>query len=155
MSKEIEFFVDDKRLSTLKSELTLADILSLVGVPSDQFFLVSQDGTEYKEQDETIEINFGDHFKTRKYEREDPLSAPDTIHYKVNGEEQTTQKDSLTVREILQNAGEAASIDLSQINSYFLENVETGRKYENADDRVDLKEGDQFLAIHVGSTPVA
>lgn len=153
MSKEIEFFVDDKRFSTLKSELTLADILSLAGVSSDQFFLVSQDGTEHKEQDETIKIHFGDRFKTRKYEREDPLFAP--IHYKVNGEEQTTQKDSLTVREILQNAGEAASIDLSQINSYFLENVETGQKYENADDRVDLKEGDQFLAIHVGPTPVA
>lgn len=153
MSKEIEFFVDEKRFSTLKSELTLADILSLIGVSSDQFFLVSQDGTDYKEQDETIKIHFGDRFKTRKYEREDPLFAP--IHYKVNGEEQITQKDFLTVREILQNAGEAASIDLSQINSYFLENVETGQKYENADDRVDLKEGDQFLAIHVGQTPVA
>ena len=155
MSKEIEFFVDDKRFSTLKSELTLADILSLVGVPSDQFFLVSQDGTEHKEQGEIIKIHFGDRFKTRKYEREGSPSVPNTIHYKVNGEEQTTQKDSLTVREILQNAGEAASIDLSQINSYFLENVETGQKYENADDRVALKEGDQFLAIHVGATPVA
>lgn len=155
MSKEIEFFVDGKRLLTLKSELTLADILSLAGVPSGQFFLVSQDGTEHKEQDKTIEIHFGDRFETRKYEREDPLPTPDTIHYKVNGEEQTTQKDSLTVKEILQNAGEAASIDLSQIDSYFLENVATGQKYDNANDRVDLKEGDQFLAIHVGPTPVA
>ena len=155
MSKKVEFFIDGKKFSTLKSELTLANILSLVGEDAGQFCLVSQNGTEYTEQDETVEVHSGECFETKEYDREEPLPASNVIHYKVNGEEQTTQEGSLTVREILQNVGEMASVDPAQTDSYFLENVKTGQKYDNADDRIDLKEGDQFVAIHVGPTPVA
>ena len=155
MNKDIEFYVDDKLLFTKKSELTAADVLTLAGILNDQFFLVSQDGTEYKDPDKIIKIHSEDHFKTRKREREDPKPVSETIHYKVNGEEQTTEQDSLTVEEILRNAGSAASIDASQIDSYFLENIIDGRKYENLADVVVVKEGDQFLAVHVGRTPVA
>ena len=155
MSEEIEFFVDGKPFCISKSELTVADILSLVEVSPDQSLLVSEDGTELRERNDVIKINSGDRFKTKESENEAQLPASCNVSYKVNGEEQTAQKSSLTVREILQNAGEGASIDLSQIDSYFLEDLATGQKYENADDEVCLKDGDTFLAVHVGATPVA
>ena len=155
MSDKLEFFVDGKQLSTLKSELTVAEIFAIAGLSAEQFFLVSQDGTEHKNQDEIIEIHSDDQFTTEKREREPTPPAAETIHYKVNGEEQVTQQTSLSVEEILRNAGKAASINLEQIDSYFLENITPGTKYENLTDRVDLKEGDQFLAVHAGATPVA
>ena len=89
--------------------------------------------------------------KTRKREREN--AKP--IIFKVNGEEQTAEQGSLTVEAILRNAGSAASIDVAQIDSYFLENITDGHKYEDLDDVVVVKEGDQLLAVHVGRTPVA
>ena len=152
---DIEFYVDDKPLSTRKSELTAEDVLVLAGIPTDQFYLVAPDGTEYKDSEEIVKIQSGDHFKTRKREREGPTPGSKTIHYKVNGEEQTTEQDSLTMEEILRNAGSEASIDTSQIENYFLENIIDGRKYENLSDVVKIKEDDQFLAVHVGRTPVA
>ena len=155
MSDVIEYFVDDKQLSTLKSELTVADIFASAGLSAEQFILISQDGTEHRNQNDIIEIHFGDRFTTEKSEREPTPPAADTIHYKVNGEEQVTQQESLSVEEILRNAGKAASINLEQIDSYILENIETGKKYENLADQVDLKEGDQFLVVHTGATPVA
>ena len=155
MSQDIEFFVDDKPLSSKKPELAAGEVLTLAGIPNDQFFLVSEDGIEYKDPDQVIKIHSGDKFKTRKRERENSRPVFETIHFKVNGEEQTTKQASLTVEEILRNAGSAASIETSQIDSYYLENIIDGSKYENLADVVVVKEGDQFLAVHVGRTPIA
>ena len=77
------------------------------------------------------------------------------IHYKVNGEELTTTDATLTVEIILTDAGDAASVDTSQLDSYTLENIADGRKYENPTDKVCVEDGDQFLAIYRGRTPVA
>lgn len=78
------------------------------------------------------------------------------IHYKVNGEDLTTNKNPLTVREILEKAGSAAGVYKDEIDYYFLEEMRGNEKrYKNSSDLVTVKEGDHFLAIHVGKTPVA
>ena len=79
----------------------------------------------------------------------------DKIIYKVNGEQQTTADATLSVEQILRAAGEAASIDLQQLNSYILESIRTGRKYKSLGDTVEILNDDEFLAIHAGATPVA
>ncbi len=56
---------------------------------------------------------------------------------------------------VLRKAGASASIAVEEINNYFLENIKDGRKYENPSDRVEVHEGDEFVAIHAGKTPVA
>ena len=152
MTKDIDYFVDDKPFTTRKPELTVSDVLALRGVPVDVFFLLSQDGTEYRDPDGIVHIHEGDRFTTRKRDDARPST---TIHYTVNGEAQTTERGRLTVEQILRQAGAAASIDVSDIANYFLESVADGRKYEDLADYIDLKNGDQFLAVHVGRTPVA
>ena len=152
MIRDIDYFVDDKPFTTRKPELAVSDVLARRGVSVDRFFLLSEDGTEYRDPDEAVHIHEGDRFATRK--REDArLGAVN--HYTVNGEDQATEVGRLTVEQILRRAGVAASIDVAEIASYFLENVADGRKYENLADYVDVKNGDQFLAVHVGRTAVA
>ena len=77
------------------------------------------------------------------------------IHYQVNGEPQTTDRKTLTVKEILENAGAAASIDLKELDQYILEDLQPGKKYEHLHDPVEVKDGDKFVAIYAGKTPVA
>lgn len=153
MSENIKYFIDGKVFTTYESELTIDKILDEVGLSANQYYVVSKDGIEYRDPDQTIKINNGDSFETRKHE--DSQTMDQAIRYKVNGEEQTTTENPLTVEMILRNAGATASIDVTQINSYFLENLASGHKYENLTDRVTIKEDDQFLAVHVGRTPVA
>lgn len=153
MTKDIDFFVDDKPFTTRKPETTLFDVLTLRGVTADRFFLVSsRDGAEYRDPTANVSIRPGDRFTTHK--RDDARPAP-ALHYTVNGEPQTTTRCQLTAEEILRQAGTAASIDTADVASYFLENAEDGRKYENPSDFVDIGNGDKFLAVHVGRTPVA
>ena len=151
-NKDIDFFVDDKPFTTQKPELTVSDVLALRDVPTDLFFLLSENGTEHRDPDEIVQIHQGDRFATRK--RDD--ARPGAVRrYTVNGEAQATERDRLTVEQILIKAGAAASIDVAELASYFLENVADGRKYENLADYVDINNGDHFLAVHVGRTPVA
>ena len=77
------------------------------------------------------------------------------ITYKVNGESFKTTKESLTVREILENAGLKAGIDLQKISEYYLTDLETSVKYNDLDQTVQLREGIQFTATYKGKTPVA
>ena len=153
MSKGIDYFVDGKALVTAKPELTVSEMLISLRASADQFYIVSKDGVEYREPDKRIELHDGDRFETRK--RKDTQAVDRAIHYKVNGEEQTTRDDTLTVEMILRKAGAAASIDVSQIDSYYLENITDGRKYENLAEQVVLKDGDQLLVVYAGKTPVA
>lgn len=152
MTMDIDFFVDDKPFTTRKPDLTVFDVLALRALPPDQFILVSPDGIEYRDPDEIVTIHAGDRLTTRK---RDPTRPGLPIHYTVNGERQTTDSHRLTVETILRRAGSAASIDTAEIDSYFLEDVSDGRKYENPAHYVDIKDGDKFLAVHVGRTPVA
>ena len=101
-----------------------------------------------------IDLTPGDRFTTRKRDdSEKPVEKP--ILYTVNGEQNTTLKNPISLESILRNAGAGAAIDITDLGSYYLENMADGRKYENLDDLVTISNGDNFLAIHVGSTPVA
>ena len=151
MSK-VTYFVDDQVFHTDTPELTVSDVLQRAGKSPDQFYLVLKD-IEYRDPSQTIAIHESDRFQTKLRDRIPPVEK--LVHYKVNGEEQTTERDTLTVEQILQHAGRAASIEIGKINDYYLESLDDGRKYENLAEWVTIKEGDQFLAIHRGKTPVA
>lgn len=148
----VTYFVNDQAFHTDTPELTVSDVLERADESPDQFYLVLKD-TEYRDANQKIDIHEGDRFYTKPRDRTSPVAK--TIHYKVNGEEQTTVRDTLTVEQILRNAGRAASIDVAQVGDYYLEGIDDGRKYENLAEQVTIKEGDQFLAIHRGKTPVA
>ena len=77
------------------------------------------------------------------------------VHYTINGERQRTERNPLTVEEILRHAGTAAGIDLSDLRNYYLQSVKDDREYRNLADEIRLHDGDQFLAIYNGRTPVA
>ena len=154
MMSNSQFFIDDKPYELERSPEKVARLLQRAGTSSEDAVLVSEDGVEHDNPDELIDIRPGDRFKTRKRDSsEKPVEKP--IRYTVNGEENTTRVNPLTLEAILRSAGPGAAIDLDDLGSYYLENTADGRKYENLDDSVSISDGDNFLAIHVGSTPVA
>lgn len=87
--------------------------------------------------------------------REGRSGEASIIHYLVNGERQRTEKNMLTVEEILRHAGAAAGIDVNDLGNYCLESVTNNRQYRNLAEEVKLEDGDQFLAVYSGRTPVA
>lgn len=155
MADSIDFFIDDKPYTTYKATQPVADILAIAGLSADQFFLISANGVKYPDSKQNVVIHSGDHFTTEKRDRDTKPQTPVEIHYRVNGEQQTTTDVTLSVEQILRTAGKAASIDLQQLNSYILENIKTGKKYDHLTDIVDILNDDQFLAVHSGATPVA
>lgn len=151
MSK-VKFSVDGQDFDSDTSELTVSAVLERAGKTQGQS-LLKLDGAEFRNPDEEIKIRDGDRFKTKAL---DGAHAGETsIRYEVNGETRTTAGQTLTVEEILRNAGRAASIDVANVNDYYLESIADGRKYERLDVAVAINEGDRFLAIHRGRTPVA
>ena len=154
MMLEPRYFIDDKPYKLENSPEKVSQLLQLAGTSSKDTILVSEDGVEHGNPDELIEVNPGAHFTTRKRSSaQKPLEKP--IHYTVNGEELTTLANPISLEAILQNAGAGAAIDTNDLNNYYLENIKDGSKYENLNDLVEVSDGDSFLAIHVGSTPVA
>ncbi len=154
MTTNGQFFIDGKPYKLEQSPEKVSTLLHLAGTSADDAFLVSEDGIEHGDPDELIDIAPGDHFRTRKRDgSEKPTDKP--IHYSVNGEPNTTFENPRSLEFILRNAGAGAAIDVADLGSYYLENTADGRKYENLDDLVTLSDGDNFLAVHVGSTPVA
>ena len=149
---KIRFSVNDGQFDTETSEMPVSEVLSRAGVSADHCDLVL-DGTEYHDRDQRITIRDGDHFQTKTRDRTPPASR--AVHYEVNGEQQTTEHETLTLGAILKSAGPAASIDDSQITDYYLENVADGRKYEELSTPVQIRDGDRFIAVHCGRTPVA
>ena len=154
MTSDSVFYIDDKPYPLEHSPVKVSTLLDLVGVSPDDTLLVAPSGIEYGEPDELVHIAPDAHFTTRKRDvNRKPIEKP--IRYTVNGEPNTTVENPVSVRTILQGAGAGAAIDVADLGSYFLENTADGRKYESLDDLVTISEGDNFLAIHVGSTPVA
>ena len=78
-----------------------------------------------------------------------------SIRYEVNGEHQRTEGPSLTVEQILRSVGVAAGIDVADIGSYYLERVSDGKEYRDLSEVVRIDDGDRFLAVYAGKTPVA
>lgn len=154
MTAEVQFFVDGKPHELEHSPAKVSTLLHLAGTSATDAILVSEDGIEHGDPNELIDIAPGDQFWTKK--RDDPRKPIEKpIRYTVNGEENTTVETPLSLESILRNAGAGAAIDVSDLQSYYLEHTADGRKYENLDDMVTISDGDNFVAIHVGSTPVA
>lgn len=154
MAKDSVFNIDGKEFPLESHEQQVSTLLDLVGTSCDESVLVSMDGIKYTDPDQVISIVPGAYFTI---EKRDPDRKPrdKPIEYSVNGELCKTVENPISVETILRNAGAGAAIDLNDLKNYFLENTEDGRKYENLDDLVTISFGDKFLAIHVGSTPVA
>ena len=154
MTSDSQFFIDDKPYELERSPEKVELLLQLAGTFSKDAVLVSEEGVEHGNPDELIDIRPDERFKTRKRDSsEKPVEKP--IRYTVNGEVNTTVVNPLSLEAILRNAGLGAAIDLDDLGSYYLENIADGHKYENLNDLVTISDGDKFLAIHVGSTPVA
>ena len=154
MTSDGQFYIDGKPYKLEHSPISVSTLLHLAGTSIDDTVLVSIDGIEHGDPDELIEIAADDHFKTSKRDdSQKPVGEP--IHYTVNGEQNTTLEKPLSLETILRDAGAGAAIDIADLGSYYLENTADGHKYENLDDLVTISDGDKFLAIHVGSTPVA
>ena len=154
MIADTNFFIDGKPYKLERNQEKVSALLHLAGTSTRESLLVSDDGIEHGNPDELIDIAPGDQFKTIKRDNsQKPVEKP--IHYTVNGEQNTTIENRLSLEYILRNAGAGAAIDSTDLGSYYLENTADGRKYENLDDLVTINDGDNFLAIHVGSTPVA
>ena len=154
MALSISFFIDDKLYEVEGSPQKLSTLLRLAGKSAEDTILVSGDGVEYVNPDKPIEIVKNSRFKTRK-RGESSKPVEKHFRYTVNGEQNTTVENPLSLRHILKNAGAGAGIDVNDLDSYYLENTVDGRKYENLDSLVTIVDGDSFLAIHAGSTPVA
>ncbi len=155
MSDPINFFIDGRPYTSANSTVPGEGLLAIAGLSTDQVVLVAADGTRITDPHEDIEVHPGDRFTTEPVDGDSHAQLPIEIKYKVNGEPQTTIETRLSVRQILQDAGKAASIDVNQLDSYILENIGTGSKYENLNDIVIISNDDHFLAVHSGKTPVA
>ena len=153
MSAEIKYFVDNQEFASENPVLTVADILGRAKKPADRFYLVAEkDKTEYTSPEQQVRVEDGERFITRPRKGR-PADA--VIHYKVNGEPQETREPVLSVEAILRNAGAAAGVAVGDINYYTLEYADKDRKFTDLADKVTIEEGDEFIAIHVGKTPVA
>ncbi len=71
------------------------------------------------------------------------------LTYFVNGEPLITQKDDLTVREILTAAG------FTPVEQYRLTRDAGDYVYENYDQVVELHENERFTATYLGPTPTS
>lgn len=147
-------FIDGQKCSFEQPQARVAELLNAVNTSTKKSVLVSSDGTEHNDPNELINFNPGEKFVTEEC-RDFTETDGQFIAFTVNGEACTTTDNPLTVETILQNAGPGAALDLNDLAHYVLENTANGVKYENLDDSVEICNGDNFIAIHVGSTPVA
>ncbi len=70
--------------------------------------------------------------------------------YFVNGEQETTDEDELTVREILENAG------FKPAEEYTLKSQNPPHDYDSHyDERVKIHSHQRFDALHKGPTPTS
>lgn len=146
------YFVDGVEYHTDSDHLTTSDILEKAKISPRENYLVSDSGEEFRQADEMISLRDGEKFEVKIVTEE---LGEITIHYEVNGEQQTTNKNSLSLETILKNAGAGAGINPGEENMFRLENLSTKEKYSDLDKPVVLHDGDKFIAIYAGPTPVA
>lgn len=154
MTAETEFFIDDKPFPVRRDQERVSTLLGMAGTSPDEAVLISNDGVEHGDGGELVRVHPGDRFETKIVDApQQPVT--ERIRYTVNGEPNTTAVSPLSLETILREAGAGAAIDVNDIGSYYLEDIATGRKYEDLGDLVPIENGDKFVAIHVGRTPVA
>ena len=143
---ELTIFINDKACAINGPDQKVADLLGEAGSMIEDTVLVTPDGITHDNPEEILRVSDGDRLETRP--------AAD-IHYQVNGENQTTRSGRLTMGAILERAGRPAGIDVGNLENYYLENVATEQRYDDLDAEVVVCEGDSFIAVHRGPTPVA
>ena len=146
------YFVNGNQQQSDQNILNQDELLQRAGYSSVDYYVTSENGKEYRRPDDEILISGGEKFFVKPYRGE---SADTNIVYEVNGESQETTQSPINLETVLRNAGHGAGIDLSDLNNYRLENVITNDRYNNLDELVPINNGDKFIAIYTGSTPVA
>ena len=153
---EVHIKIDNQEKTWPKSVITPKDILKLGGKPepySSYIIFKIQKGTteeiwkgEAEELHKNISIENGDAFEI-KYNRAQKL----TIRYTVNGEVQeiSTNENKLTVKKILEKA------NFVPVEKFKLFNAKTDTSYTDSNQEVTIHDGDEFLALSSGPTPVA
>lgn len=146
--------INGRECSFEQPQVRVSELLNAVDTSTDQSVLVSSDGVKHDDPNELIDIVSGEIFVT-----EDCGDFAETdgqaISFTVNGETCTTTENHISVETIFRTAGPGAAIDLADIENYYLQNTSSGAKYEDLEVTVEICSGDNFIAIHVGRTPVA
>ena len=146
------YYVEGKTLQSDEKNLRQKEILEMAGYSPEAYYLVSESGTEYRQPDDQVPIAEGEKFSVKPHRE---IIGGDVIHYEVNGERQRTNISPVALKIILMNAGREAGVDPNDLQNYRLENIATGDRYNDPDEPVPVREGDKFVAIYTGSTPVA
>ena len=148
----IHFKINSREFESDRRQVRAGWLAEQAGLDPTDFELVrTKTGETWRDPSAGIELRDGDAFEAKGRVRPVELS----IRYTVNGEEQVTNESPLTVEEILRRAGPDAAIDRKQLEDYYLDNVRTGARYEELGDEVPVTDGDQFVALYAGPTPVA
>ena len=149
----IHFKIDNREFESGRKQVRAAWLAEQAGLDPTGFEIVrTTTGETWRDPSALIELREGDAFEVKGRVRR-PVEP--SIRYTVNGERQVTRESPLTVEEILRRAGPDAAIDLDQLDDYYLDDVRTGARYENLSDDVPVTDGDQFVALYAGPTPVA
>jgi hypothetical protein len=148
----IHFKINRREFASERRQVRAMWLAEQAGLDPTVFELVrTTTGETWRDPSAAVELCEGDAFEAKGRVR--PVEP--SIRYTVNGEPQVTGESPLTVNEILRRAGPDAAIDLDQLDEYYLVNVHTGDRYENPGDEVPVTDGDQFVALYAGPTPVA
>ena len=148
----IHFKINRREFQSGRSQVSAARLVEMAELDPTRFELVrTTTGETWRDPSALVELRPGDSFEAKGRGR--PVEP--AIRYAVNGERQVTKESPLTVGAILRRAGPDAAVDLDQLDDYYLDDVRTGTRYENLDDEVPVADGDQFVALHAGPTPVA
>jgi phenylalanyl-tRNA synthetase beta subunit len=75
--------------------------------------------------------------------------SPEVITYYVNGENESTDQQKLTVAQILAGAG------FQPTDQYQLIRDEGSKKFDNQSEEVPLHNGERFTALFLGPTPTS
>ena len=142
----ITLFLDGQPI-TVKPPTTVEGLLSAAGKCPDGSIGVLADDIVYADLGAEIPVRDGDKLETK--------AVRTAIRYEVNGEKLVASVTSMSVADILRAAGESAGIEPNDLQCYYLEDLERGIKYNDLSKPVSLSDGDKFLALHIGPTPVA
>ena len=148
----ITYFVNGKLQQSDQDTLSQKEILERAGFAPEQYYLLSENGSEYRGPDDRVPLKDGEKFEVKPLRGTTPSGV---IHYEVNGSPQTTETSPVPLREILEKAGHDAGVGPDNLERYRLENSDTGARYAELDEPVPIRDGDKFVAIYVGASPVA
>lgn len=150
----IRFTINGQKFESPEERVSVEWLLKRVGsTPKDTELVREDSGETWSDPSAEVELRERDKFEGRPLQ--DPPPPKARIHFRVNGEALVTTKTALTLEEILRLAGADAAIDLDELESYYLDNLGTDEMYENLGDEVPIVDGDEFVALYAGKTPVA